>query len=64
MVLGENMEYQAKLNFIDQQRKGVYRITKPIGLTLLAALLGKFIFPPVAPLFGMVAFGLFYFKYS
>ena len=62
MALGEYMEYQAELNFIDQQRKGVYRVTMPIGLTLLAAVLGRIVFPPVAPLFGIVAFGLFYYK--
>lgn len=60
--MSDNNEFKVELGKIRALRKDVYKLDTPILCALGLAVLSQFTFPIIAPLFGFVAFFIFYKK--
>ncbi len=54
------MEYESKLKLIQDKRQEIYRLTMPMVLLLLVGFGVQFVFAPLALIFGVLVFILFY----
>ena len=60
MTIGKLMSYQKELEIIIEARRTDYSLSLPIIVCLTLALISNFVFPFLAPIFGILAFVFFY----
>ena len=54
------MEFESELQSIIEQRKLLYRLDAPIIICLIIAVAAQYFLPIMSPVFGVLAFALFY----
>ena len=54
------MEYEGGLVLIKGKRREIYSLSLPIAVSIFAGIGAQFIFAPLSPVFGALAFALFY----
>ena len=54
------MEYEGGLVLIKGKRREIYSSSLPIAVCIFAGIGAQFIFAPLSPIFGALAFALFY----
>ncbi len=54
------MEYESKLKLIQNKRKEIYQLSMPMALLLLVGFGAQLVFAPLALIFGVLIFILFY----
>jgi len=58
----DKFNYEDELHIIKQLRSGVYKLDVPILLMIALGAISQVVFPFIAPLFGLLAFLIFYRK--